>query len=112
MCAPRAYHGPRTLSVHAACTATAPTPSRPSPGVSPSMCLRVTRQDASAFNQPLSLDTSRVTDMFYMFKVRPPRAPYCPSLRSDPPCTLHAPPPPSTPSRLYPRVCRPPRASV
>ena len=51
-----------------------PRPPAPSPGVSPSMCLRVTRQDASAFNQPLSLDTSRVTNMHYMFKVRPPRA--------------------------------------
>ena len=34
----------------------------------------VTRQDASAFNQPLSLDTSSVTDMRYMFRVRSARA--------------------------------------
>ena len=29
-----------------------------------------TRQYASAFNQPLSVDTSSVTDMRYMFSVR------------------------------------------
>merc|ERR1712086_819596 len=100
------------------------------------MCLRVTRQDASAFNQPLSLDTFRVTNMHYMFQVRPParaiwpqsplgpsvhaactattlhalpplspRVP--PSVRSDPRCTLCAPPPPPTPSCLHPRVSRP-----
>ena len=28
------------------------------------------RQDADAFNQPLSLDTSSVTTMDYMFQVR------------------------------------------
>ena len=32
-----------------------------------------TWQVASAFNQPLSLDTSSVTSMFYMFRVRPAR---------------------------------------
>jgi len=31
------------------------------------MCLGATRQGASAFNQPLSLDTSSVTDMGSMF---------------------------------------------
>ena len=47
---------------------TAPTRPRASqPPVSPSTCLGVTRQYAAAFNQPLSLDTSRVTDMSYMF---------------------------------------------
>ena len=30
---------------------------------------------ASAFNQPLSFDTSRVTDMLSMFSVRCPRVP-------------------------------------
>ena len=35
----------------------------------------MTRQGADAFNQPLSLDTSRVTSMYQMFNVRlPPRA--------------------------------------
>ena len=41
---------------------------------------------ASAFNQPLSLDTSSVTDMGYMFQVRSTRA-LTPSLQSGlPPC--------------------------
>jgi hypothetical protein len=31
-------------------------------------------QYAHAFNQPLSLDTSKVTDMYGMFQVRPARA--------------------------------------
>jgi len=38
------------------------------------MPLPSTRQRASAFNQPLSFDTSKVTDMTYMFYVRPARA--------------------------------------
>ena len=33
-------------------------------------CPLRTRQDAAAFNQPLSFDTSSVTDMSYMFGVR------------------------------------------
>eukprot|EP00964_Phaeocystis_antarctica_P081544 scaffold51015_cov63-Phaeocystis_antarctica.AAC.1 len=33
-----------------------------------------TRQDARAFNQPLSFDTSKVTDMWGMFRVRSARA--------------------------------------
>jgi hypothetical protein len=33
-----------------------------------------TRQFATAFNQPLSFDTSRVTEMNYMFAVRSARA--------------------------------------
>jgi len=33
-----------------------------------------TRQGASAFNQPLSFDTSSVTDMYRMFYVRSARA--------------------------------------
>ena len=33
-----------------------------------------TRQSASAFNQPLSFDTSSVTDMEWMFHVRSARA--------------------------------------
>ena len=35
---------------------------------------RLTRQYASAFNQPLSFDTSSVTTMKYMFRVRSARA--------------------------------------
>ena len=39
-----------------------------------SNALLSTPQDASAFNQPLSLDTSSVTDMKSMFSVRSARA--------------------------------------
>jgi hypothetical protein len=47
------------------------------------------------FNQPLSLDTSKVTNMVHMFTVRSARAPWSPSLESGlPPCTPLAPPPP------------------
>ena len=38
------------------------------------MPLPSTRQDARAFNQPLSFDTSKVTYMSYMFYVRSARA--------------------------------------
>ena len=38
------------------------------------MPLLSTRQDAFAFNQPLSFDTSKVTTMGYMFHVRSARA--------------------------------------
>ena len=57
------------------CTLLAPAP-RPmiypyTRGISPSSYLPLsTWQGASAFNQPLSLDTSRVMDMGYMFYVR------------------------------------------
>ena len=37
-------------------------------------CSKLTRQIASAFNQPLSLDTSSVTTMSYMFEARSARA--------------------------------------
>ena len=48
-----------------------PTLSRPRPTPHPaSYALVSTRQYASAFNQPLSFDTSSVTDMPYMFQVR------------------------------------------
>ena len=36
--------------------------------------LRLARQGARAFNQPLSLDTSNVTDMNHMFSVCSARA--------------------------------------
>ena len=70
-----------------------------------------TLQDAYAFNQPLSLDTSSVTDMSYMFQVRSARAPPAPVSSLDLP--LHAacaaaaprPPPASRPPHvaLFPR---------
>ena len=45
-----------------------------------------TRQDAKAFNQPLSFDTSKVTQMLFMFSVRSARAMPPHSLQSVPPC--------------------------
>ena len=82
------------------CTHLAPPPlhcpalSRPTPRPASHASLS-TRQSATAFNQPLSLDTSKVTKMSGMFHVR--------SARALPPvptrvfvCTLHAPPPPHT----------------
>ena len=67
----------------------------------------VTRQGASAFNQPLTFDTSSVTDMSQMFYVRPPLTRAVPSAQSVPPCTRcvhrHRPHTPS-PSRLPPPV--------
>ena len=61
--------------LHAAC-GTSPAiwllPAHTSPGtVSPPFD---SRQGASAFNQPLVLDTSSVTNMMYMFRVRSARA--------------------------------------
>eukprot|EP00964_Phaeocystis_antarctica_P138816 scaffold103466_cov54-Phaeocystis_antarctica.AAC.2 len=58
------------------------------------------RQYASAFDQPLSFDTSSVTTMYGMFYVRSSPRP-APNPQSSPPCTLRAPrspailPPPS-----------------
>jgi hypothetical protein len=47
----------------------------PGPHIAPHRTpLLSTRQLARAFNQPLSLDTSKVTDMSYMFYVRSARA--------------------------------------
>ena len=62
----------------AACAAAAPCrlPARTSPRVA--YALLSTRQLASAFNQPLSFDTSSVTDMRGMFRVRSPRVPWLP----------------------------------
>ena len=65
-----------------------------------------TRQGASAFNQPLSLDTSRVTDMALMFYVRSARAlPSASTVRASlllaPPTTPPHPAPASLPA------CRP-----
>ena len=65
----------RALPVHAACVAATQRPhaSRAAPLPTSHACLS-TRQGASAFNQALSFDTSKVTYMRYMFKVRSARA--------------------------------------
>ena len=83
-CPPSLWSGlPRA---RAACATAAPSPLRP-PGPPPrpaSHALLSTRQRASAFNQPLSFDTSSVTDMDRMFYVRSePALP--PSIQSGPP---------------------------
>ena len=55
----------------------------PPPGPPPrraSNALLSTRQDAYAFNQPLSFDTSSVADMRNMLSVRSMRVPCPPSL--------------------------------
>ena len=65
------------------------------------------RQYASAFNQPLSFDTSSVTTMAYMFYVRSSPCP-APNLQSSPlPCTLRLhrdrTPPSCLPAHLAPQ---------
>jgi hypothetical protein len=70
------------------------------------MPLPLTRQHAYAFNQPLSLDTSKVTNMYGMFLVRSARALTLNSLDSGLPpvhaaCAAAAPRPPA--SRPAPR---------
>ena len=67
-------------------------PARTSPRAS-YVLLSSTRQQASAFNQPLSLDTSSVTDMTKMLEVRSART-LTPSIQTAPPCEPLAPPPP------------------
>eukprot|EP00964_Phaeocystis_antarctica_P139066 scaffold103768_cov51-Phaeocystis_antarctica.AAC.4 len=73
-------------SLHASRTTIAPTAlSPPGPRLTPlRMTSLATRQDASAFNQPLGFVTSSVTDMSYMFTVRA----LAPNLRPSP--SLHA----------------------
>ena len=94
-------HCPAGSSVHAACTATAPPRPRASrPACHPSVSHVVTRQDAPAFNQPLSFDMSSVTDMSQMFYVRLCRAQRPAGSFVHAACTATAP----TPSRLLPRV--------
>ena len=65
----------RTLPVHADCVAPTPRPhaSRPAPHRASHARLSA-RQGVTAFNQPLSFDTSKVTDMGYMFDVSSARA--------------------------------------
>ena len=75
-----------------------------------SHALPSTRQGASAFNQPLSLDTSSVTNMYSMFQVRSTRALGPQALtRAFLPCMpLVVPPPHHRPSR-HPAPTSPPR---
>ena len=73
----------RAFSVHATFVVPPPHPQALPPSgshTSPhaSHALPLTRQYASAFNQPLSFDTSSVTEMSYMFSVRSPRVPMAP----------------------------------
>ena len=57
-----------------ACAAVYPTPFPPA-RMSPSWYASLlTRQSATAFNQPLSLDTSKVTSIKYLFQVHSARA--------------------------------------
>ena len=76
-----------------------------------SHALPLTRQNAHAFNQPLSFDTSKVTDMSYMFYVRSARALAPNSLESGLPraCRLRRrrPTPSRLPARTSPRIARP-----
>ena len=77
-----------------------PTPSR-LPGRTSSRTLHArlsTRQGASVFNQPLSFDTSKVTNMGNMFYVRSARALAPTALSRASPCTPTASPPHPTPS--------------
>ena len=68
-----------------------------------SYVLLLTRQNARAFNQPLDLNTSSVTDISYMFGVRPARAlPPISTVGSSPArCLRHRHP---TPSRFSARM--------
>jgi hypothetical protein len=77
-----------------------------------------TRQHAHAFNQPLSFDTSMVTNMERMFQVRSARALTPDNLESGPPrraCRLrrHRPTPSRLPARTSPGIaCAPPFESA
>ena len=90
----------RALPVHAACVAATQRPHASRAAPLPTSHARLsTWQVATAFNQPLSFDTSKVTQMLFMFSVRSARALLPALCRSLPPLPL-ALPPPETPSRL------------
>ena len=61
-----------------------------------------TRQSASAFNQPVSFDTSKVTTMYQMFYVRSARALSPTALSRAPLCIMLASPPPNALTPLGP----------
>ena len=70
---PAVVHGPQAFSWGPARALQARTSARVV--YMPYICpLLSTRQDAEVFNQPLSLNTSRVTTMRRMFKVRSPQS--------------------------------------
>ena len=96
----------RALPVHANCVAATPRPHASRAVPLPASHTRLsTRQDASAFNQPLSFDTSKVTNMDRMFYVRSARAMAPTALRQAIPvhaaCAAVA-PRPLTPHRMPP----------
>ena len=68
-------HLGRALPVHAGCIAATQRPHTSRTAHRRTLHVRFsTRQVARAFNQPLSFDTSKVTDMGAMFSVRSARA--------------------------------------
>ena len=95
---PCAHRLQSSLPLHAACAVAAP-PTSPPPGPHPAphrvLSFR-TRQRAKVFNQPLSFDTSRVTDMRSMLRVHFARVSCAHRLQSSPPlhatCAATAPP--------------------
>ena len=97
----------RALPVHAVCVAATQRPhvSRALPLLASHARLS-TRQGASAFNQPLSFNTSKVTSMQFMFEVRSARALCPPSLESGHPRArrlhYHHPTRPLNPHRACP----------
>ena len=69
----------RAVPVHAACVAANQRPHASRAAPLPTSHARLsTRQIASVFNQPLSFDTSKVTEMGYMLAVREPEHPASP----------------------------------
>jgi len=106
----RAFSPCMSLVVPPPCTP-GPPASRLAPLPPASHALPSTRQGASAFNQPLSFDTSSVTNMYQMFNVRSARA-LGPQASSQAPCMQSLPPripslpPPGT--HLAPHYTRPP----
>ena len=84
----------RTWASCSPCAPRVPWPQRPhafraAPLPTSHACLS-TRQNAQAFNQPLSFDTAKVTNMFAMFSVRSARALPPPSLESGHPRACRA----------------------
>eukprot|EP00964_Phaeocystis_antarctica_P096612 scaffold62890_cov81-Phaeocystis_antarctica.AAC.1 len=100
--------------MHAACAAVVHRlpPSRYSAPRTRTVCLPFDSwQEARAFNQPLSFDTSSVTDMHWMFYVRSSPWP-APNLQSSPPlhAALRAPRSPSASRPLGPHLAPAPHA--